>query len=107
MMKKQADEHDEAFPMPLWYLSFADANLPEGSQFLGAAFVRGFDIAFAAMMAHAYGCNPGGEVLGVEVPDHFAELIPQDQLHKLLSKTEVDEVFSEERLRASREVTDP
>lgn len=54
---------------PLWWLSFCDASRPEGSQFLGAAIVSGPDIAFACMNAHALGCNPGGEVMGVQIPE--------------------------------------
>jgi hypothetical protein len=45
-----------------WYLSFADDG------WLGAAIVEGDSIVSAAARAHALGINPGGEVLGVELP---------------------------------------
>ena len=56
-------------PYTRWWLSFADPTLPKGQQFLGACIVRGTDVAEAAMDAHLRGCNPGGEVRGVAIPD--------------------------------------
>lgn len=50
--------------MSLWWLSFAGE---EGNR--GIAIVEGVDVGDAARNAHLLGCNPGGEVLGVMVPD--------------------------------------
>lgn len=70
-----------------WWLSFADGSLPEGSQFLGAAVVGPADnIVGAIRLAHEKKCNPGGEVLAVQLPDG-CPLEPQD-LGVLMSKPE-------------------
>lgn len=51
--------------MNLFWISFADSELPEGQQFLGCVVVRGAtDIVNACKVAHALGINPGGEALG-------------------------------------------
>lgn len=45
-----------------WWLSFADPDLPEGTQFLGAALVPALTIEGAITQAHLLGINPGGQV---------------------------------------------
>ena len=59
---------------PLWWLSFCDGSLPKGSQFLGACIVPAANMADACREAWRRGCNPGGEVCGVQfsadVPVH-------------------------------------
>lgn len=45
-----------------WILSFCDASLPEGTQYLGGAVVEADDLAGAITRAWSVGCNPGGEV---------------------------------------------
>lgn len=50
-----------------WWLSFADADLPEGSQFLGVAIVRAATMAHAIQTSHRLGCNPGGSVGAVVI----------------------------------------
>jgi len=72
----------------LWWLSFADSSLPTGSQFLGACIVEGFDVVSASVVAHAIGCNPGGEVLGVPVPADVE--IPNAYLGRLLSRDDCE-----------------
>ena len=74
----------------MWWLSFCDGNLPEGRQFLGCAIVPGTCIATAAISAHALGCNPGGEVLGVAFPDDME--IPDGYAVRLLTKAEALEL---------------
>lgn len=71
---------------PWWWLSFVDGDRPTGSQFLGVAIVRGFDIGSASMEAHSKGCNPGGQVMGVEIPEDFA--LPDGFTDRLLTKEE-------------------
>jgi hypothetical protein len=68
----------------LWWLSFADDH-----KHLGVAIVAGGNIAEAAIRAHAAGCNPGGEVVGIEIPerDRAAWLRHTD---KLLTKYEAE-----------------
>lgn len=47
----------------LWWLSFVDPELPQGSRFLGACIVEAATPVGAVLAAHAHGCNPGGEIL--------------------------------------------
>lgn len=61
---------------PWWWLSFADPDLPKGSQFLGACIVRGTEPMMAQPRstdpvpeAWRQGCNPGGQVSMYRVPD--------------------------------------
>lgn len=75
-----------AFSEKLWWLSFADATLPKGTQFLGAAIVRGETMTAAVVRAHWLQINPGGEVLGVEIPPEVK--IESDWIERLLSREE-------------------
>ena len=69
--------------MPWFYLSFASAT-----EFLGACVVEATDSLDAPLVAHARGCNPGGEVLILPTPDNKpGHLEP----YKLLSKAELGE----------------
>lgn len=55
----------------MWWLSFCDGDRPAGEQFLGATIVPGESMTEAVVNAHIIGCNPGGAVQGVEVPEHM------------------------------------
>lgn len=85
-----------SIPMRLWWLSFCDADLPAGSQSLGVCIVEGFDIGWAAAEAHRLGCNPGGEVWGVEFPvekeDWARERYP---IGKLMSRADIEQIDGE------------
>lgn len=82
-------EQDQAQPGGWWWLSFADGNLPEGEQFLGVAIVPGGGIMEAVLNAKFLGCNPGGEVMGIQIPD---EHVPHERYrHRLLSKQDLEE----------------
>ncbi len=70
--------------MTVWYLSFADTGRPEGTQWLGACYVNGINIVDAARAAHALGCNPGGQIMGGELPDEI--VIPEKWVGKLLNE---------------------
>lgn len=75
----------------MWfYLSFADPDLPKGSQFLGACYVEADSEVQAVRTAHARGCNPGGEVLIGEVPTVYLEehVLPEDR-YRLLTRDEL------------------
>ena len=74
--------------MNTWWLSFCDPNLPEGSRFQGACIVPGNDLLEAVHNAHLLGCNPGGEVVGVEVPPETAPHIGDKWRHRLLTDEE-------------------
>ncbi len=52
----------------LFYLSFADSTRPVGTQWLGGCFVEAKSLVGAIEEARRLGCNPGGEVMSLEVP---------------------------------------
>ena len=54
--------------MTWFYLSFADADRARGQQWLGACHVEAGDFSEAVAKAHLLGCNPGGDIRGIEVP---------------------------------------
>lgn len=63
-------------PIYWWWLSFADSDLPKGSQFLGACIVQGTQpkmgeprLSDPIPQAHLFSCNPGGEVQFHQIPD--------------------------------------
>lgn len=72
-----------------WWLSFADGSLPEGEQFLGVAIVSGSGVLSAASVAKLLGCNPGGEVQGIEIPPQHVP--PPEYRGRLLSRDELEE----------------
>jgi hypothetical protein len=79
--------------MKLWWLSFADGARPAGEQFLGAAIVPGEDIIAAVQAAHAAGCNPGGEVCGLPIPQLLASRLEANQIGRLMQRDEAEGVF--------------
>ncbi len=81
--------------MKLWWLSFADANKPEGQQFNGAVMVEAHDFIGAVKVAHALGVNPGGECKGAEFPDTLAARVPRFKREKLMDAEEA-QAFSDE-----------
>lgn len=53
-----------------YWLSFCDPDREEGDQFLGAAIVPASNgIEAAVSVAWDLGCNPGGEVVMIELPE--------------------------------------
>ena len=76
-------------PLGLWYLSYAGE---EGWR--GAIFIEAHGMAEAAYLANHRKLNPGGEVMGVPVPE---EEIPAKQWHnRLLTKAELEAATGEE-----------
>lgn len=75
-------------PSVWWWLSFVDPARPEGDRFVGVAIVRASNIVTAAMEAHRLGCNPGGELAGIEIPD---EHVPAPEWReRLLTRADVE-----------------
>ena len=74
--------------MAWMWCSFADPDLPAGQQFLGVAIVEAEDVVTAAMQAHLLGINPGGEVMGVLLPDDL--LPPEHWRNRLLTREEAE-----------------
>ncbi len=70
------------------YLSFADPTRPTGTQFLGAALVRADGFGAAILRAHALGINPGGEVLGGQLPDWALAHVDDAQVERLMLREE-------------------
>jgi hypothetical protein len=66
-----------------WYLSFATDD-----EFLGGCVVEAYGIATAIVRTHVLGINPGGEVMGVPVPEEDRDRLPHD---RLLTREEIEE----------------
>lgn len=80
-------------PANTWfYLSFADAELPKGQQFLGGAYVRAASLPEAITCSHQLGINPGGEVqvLGPLSAQDMDKNVPEEKRERLLSRDEVE-----------------
>lgn len=77
--------------MSTWYLSFADASLPRGSQFLGAVVVEGVNLPGAVTRAHLLGVNPGGGVYGIELPAQIVARVPAEFMDRLLAPVDIRE----------------
>ena len=83
----------------LFWLSFCDSKKPKEQQFLGACIVEVteaeatetltfIDVEFphheagaewvgaAGRKAHREGCNPGGEMMSLEIPPHWRLFLP-------------------------------
>jgi hypothetical protein len=78
---------------PWWWLSFADGSLPEGQQFLGGLFLRGYTLPAVITESHLRGLNPGGEVQATELPPDLK--IPEKWTERLLSREEITEMDRE------------
>jgi len=77
--------------MTFW-LSFADGNLPEGSQFLGVCIVDAPDFLPAIQLCHRLGINPGGEVQGGPLPPGLS--LPDGYKNRLLNRASAEEAES-------------
>src|SRR5882757_8448087 len=75
-------------PVEWWWLSFADPELPEGSQFLGVVIIEARGMMGAVTLATMLGLNPGGEIQGVTLPDEVE--VPADWTCRLLTKAEAE-----------------
>lgn len=73
------------------YMSFVDPKKPAGQRFLGACLVHAESFEEAIKEAWRRGCNPGGEVMGLE-----PEFLPSEKWYnRLLSKEQLDEMEAE------------
>lgn len=70
----------------VWWLSFADPDLPPGTQFLGVVILNAPDFMSAVLLSHALKLNPGGEVQGVELP--IPNPLRAQDFNRLLSRDE-------------------
>ena len=68
-----------------WWLSFATDD-----ECFGVCIVQGDNIIEATRKAHSLGINPGGEVLGIGIPEeNYAEVFSMYQQNKLISTEEL------------------
>jgi pseudouridine-5'-phosphate glycosidase len=74
--------------MTLFWLSFADTSRAPGTQLLGVAIVPGADFEDAVAQAWQIGCNPGGQVVGLPIPDTFT--IAESNVGRLLTRAEAE-----------------
>lgn len=82
-------------PLTWWWLSFADATRPKGQQNLGVAIVKATCSADAMRVSWRTGCNPGGEVMSVRVPEGKGDP-PIAWQHKLVSGRAAIDVVNQE-----------
>lgn len=77
-----------------WYwLSFCEPSRPSGAKFLGASVVGpAADMLHAVLIAHAMGCNPGGEVEGAPIPASAEARIPPAYRRRVLTREECQEL---------------
>lgn len=73
-----------------WWLSFVDSALPKGSQFLGVCVVLGDNLMEAVEGSHRLRVNPGGEVVGMEIPTGMEP--PVEKRNRLLGEKEAREL---------------
>lgn len=92
-------EHCSIRTLSTWYwMSFCDPDKPEGEQFLGVVIVDGgsehpsVGIHMAAVAAYATGCNPGGEVVAIQLPQWAVEHVVPAWSNRLLTRAEVAEL---------------
>lgn len=77
-----------------WFVSFADADLPIGTQFLGNAIVQGLTFLDAVSRTNELEINPGGGVKAVEIHHRILAKIPESFRNRLLTRAEADELES-------------
>jgi hypothetical protein len=88
--------------MALFWLSFVDPSLPEGSQFLGACVVPGgdtgddrADLSLAVRWSWQLGCNPGGRVKAMRFYASLEPHVRPQWRERLLTRAECDALMRE------------
>lgn len=73
----------------MWFwFSFADSDLPKESQFLGCAVIEAQDFGSAVVTTWLLGCNPGGEVKALQIPNELMPGIPLTDRNRLLTRAD-------------------
>lgn len=78
--------------MSFFWMSFGDASLPKGSQFLGGLLIEADDFHAALLKSHRLLLNPGGEVKSFEVQAPISESIEEEYADRLLTREECAEM---------------
>jgi len=72
----------------VFYMSFCDPDLPEGTQFLGGLIVAAETLDTALTVSWLTGCNPGGEVeIAGPLP---VEAFRPEYIGRLLNRAEIE-----------------
>lgn len=77
----------------MFWLSFADPDMPKGSQFLGVAIVRASNPEEAIKECWKMKINPGGQVAFMEIELDKYKDVPIEAINKLLSMAEIKKHF--------------
>ena len=73
-----------------YWLSFVDSEKPEGERFIGATIVRSDCIENAIRKAWWLRINPGGEVMGIQIPPEQEAMIKPGWENRLISQAELN-----------------
>lgn len=66
---------------PIWYLSFAGDD-----GWLGCCHIEAPSFLLAVTASHLLGCNPGGEVVGLELPREILAAERGAKIHQVLGQ---------------------
>jgi hypothetical protein len=73
-----------------WWLSFVQRSLPPGQQCVGVAIVEAPTSRAAIARAWQTGCNPGGEVGFVPLPDDALDGVADIPRDVLMDRAELE-----------------
>lgn len=76
--------------MRTYWLSFVDRDRPIGQQCVGVAIVEAPTSRAAITRAWQTGCNPGGEVGFVPIPDEALDTLADVPRNVLMDKAELE-----------------
>jgi hypothetical protein len=83
--------------MNTYFMSFVDFDKDQEQEFIGACIVRAKNSEDAPQEAWRRGCNPGGEMIGLLVPD---DRLPDERWYnRTLTREEVEDMGEEVRLK--------
>lgn len=88
-MIRMVEEEIKTKPKRWMYLSFASE---EG--FRGGIYIQGHGLASALALVHSLGQSPGGQVIGVDIPEDV-KLPAPEFCNRLLSKAELESINSD------------
>jgi hypothetical protein len=78
--------------MSYYWLSFCDANRPEGERFIGGCLVEADGVGEAVEESWRWRCNPGGEIAIVEIGANHKQNVPRFRLNYLYSKQDIEDM---------------
>lgn len=84
--------------VPYWWLSFA-----EDSGFRGVVIIRARDQIEGIKIAWRLGINPGGQVVGFELPPEQQREVPQEAVGRLLQRPDIEALFPQWHCKSLKE----